>query len=85
MLYAWKTLGFQVSLEHYVKEILDAVQTAQEDYTVCTALIQLSTLEHICSCWGDEENAVSIHNCLLDLHKRKPWNLESATNVIERH
>lgn len=84
MSYAWETLGFKVSLEKYVKTILDAVQTAPQDYTVCTALLRLSTLEHVCSCWGDEENAVSIHNCILDLHKRKTWNLESATNVIEK-
>lgn len=86
MLYAWNTLGFRVSLENCVREILDVVQTAQEEHTVCTALLQLSTLEHICSCWGDEENAVSIHQCIMGLHERSKYGVcDKRTNMVERH
>lgn len=69
MSYAWKTLEFKVALEHYVQEVLEALQTAQGEDTVCTASLRLSILEHICSCWGDNENAVSIHESLIELHQ----------------
>lgn len=68
---AWQTLGFKAALEQYVRELkVNAVQTAQEDDNVSAASLRLSILEHICSCWGDEENAVSIHQCIMDLQRR---------------
>lgn len=71
--YAWHNFGLKTSLENYVRETLRVAQTetdGKEDVEN-SVLLRLSVSEHLCSFWGDDENAKSIHQCLMSLQGNK--------------
>lgn len=71
MKHAWQILGLKSSLEDYVRELSNAAQTAEEEEVLRPVFLRLSMLEHIFSHWEDEESAISIHQCIMNLRRKK--------------